>query len=328
MKIHLTSAYQEHKMLDAMLERATLDSIGVHQVCDNPEEADAILFVEDGQFDDYLYKGLRESSLVRRFPRKVFMYNEVDKPWCVLPGLYCNMPQRFFQENRQIAFPLFVTPNQYVKDIYKPGDTAERPCLFSFVGAASHRSRRAIFSLADKVNAVEDTSNFSVWDSSDTTRAFEGSKFAEGMAQSKFILCPRGIGTSSFRLFEAMEAGRAPVIMSNQWVETTQVDWDFAVRIPEHDIASLPEYLASIADEAQERGEAARRAWEAAYAPDKIFNCASDSVGELLNLREVAQSRYYLAGVRRTIIGKQVAGLAMMRKLRHRIASLGIPLEN
>ena len=84
MKLFLTSAYEVHTMLDALLAYAESDVVRHHQICSRPEDADIILFVEDGQFDDYLYKRLSMHTLVKRFPDKTFMYNEVDKPWCCL----------------------------------------------------------------------------------------------------------------------------------------------------------------------------------------------------------------------------------------------------
>ena len=96
MKIYLTSAYDDHPNLDELRLIASKDSIARHRVCNSPEEAEAILFVENAQFDDYLYRRLSRHTLLKRFPDKVFIYNEVDKPWCVIPGLYCSMPKRFF----------------------------------------------------------------------------------------------------------------------------------------------------------------------------------------------------------------------------------------
>jgi len=54
MKIYLTSAYSEHPTLDVVKRLTTLDSVQAHEVCDSPEEADLILFVENAHFDDYL----------------------------------------------------------------------------------------------------------------------------------------------------------------------------------------------------------------------------------------------------------------------------------
>ena len=34
------------------------------------------------------------------------------------------------------------------------------------------------------------------------------------LRQSKFVICPRGVGTSSIRLFECLRAGRVPIIVA------------------------------------------------------------------------------------------------------------------
>ncbi|MBX2886911.1 MAG: glycosyltransferase family 47 protein [Granulosicoccus sp.] len=322
MKIFLTSAYKIHAMLDVLKELTLRDSVGRHVVCDNAEEADVILFVEDAHFDDYLYKQLRRHPLVHEFPEKVFMYNELDKPWCVLPGLYSSMPRRYFQESRQAAFGFIHTPNDFVKDIFKKDDSADRRWLFSFVGAMSHRCRRHIMALNNITPSVQDTSDFNVWDCTEDTKAAQGANYAGVMADSSFVLCPRGIGTSSFRLFEAMEAGRAPVIISNQWVEPGCVDWDFAVRIPEHDIVSIPEYLRSIADEAHERGLAARAAWDSTFAPERRFDTMIESVGLLRESRKSASASVYFQDVRKVLINGEVKFLSSARRVRDRLTHM------
>ena len=83
------------------------------------------------------------------------------------------------------------------------------------------------------------------------------------MARSQFVLCPRGYGSSSFRLFEAMQCGRAPVIVSDAWVPPAGPDWSaFSLRIPERKLAQIPQILAQHEDEAARMGELARKAWQ------------------------------------------------------------------
>jgi len=322
MKIFLTSAYSVHLMLDALIKLTAQDVAGRHRVCSTPEEADLILFVEDAHFDDYLYQQLRRHPLVKQYPSKVFMYNELDKPWCVLPGLYSSMPRRYFQKCRQVAFGFVRTPNDYVKNIYCNNSDRDRRWLFSFVGARSHRCRKHIIALNDLTPSVQDTSEFNVWDCTADTKASQGINYASVMSDSDYVLCPRGIGTSSFRLFEAMEAGRAPVIISNQWVEPACVDWDFAVRIPEHDITSIPEYLRSIADEAYDRGLAARAAWEESFAPERRFDAMIESLGSLVESRKSASTAVYFQNVRKVLINGEVKFLNSARRVRDRLSDM------
>lgn len=314
MKIKATSAYEKHNMLDALLSMAKLDQSGNHSLCESAEEADIIVFVEDTHFDDYLFKAVRQHPLTQQFPEKTFMYNEADKPWSALPGLYCCMPRRFFQPNKQVAFPYLDCPNDFIKDVYH--QNVEKRWLFSFVGSASHRVRRDVVALADSSKGIKDTSEFNVWDCTADTKAAQGTDFAQTMAESKYMLCPRGIGTSSYRLFETLEAGRAPVIISNQWVPTPHIDWDFAVRVDERDVKSIPELLRSIADEADERGEAARAAWESAYAPNVLFDTLGESLAWLLEERRHMEAHHPMRRFRKVAISADLAATNFARSLR------------
>lgn len=290
MKILATSAYDTHSMLDAFRSMAGIDLHGNHTLCDSAEDADIIVFIENTHFDDYLFKQVRQHPLTQQYPEKTFMYNESDKPWSALPGLYCSMPQRFFQNNKQVAFPYLHTPNEFIKDVHTWD--IEKRWLFSFVGSVSHRCRKGVIALTEDSQGVQDTSEFNVWDCTVDTKAAQGINFAQTMAESHFMLCPRGIGTSSFRLFETMEAGRVPVIISNQWVPTPHVDWEFAVRVDEKDIKSIPSLLRSIADEADDRGRAARAAWESAYAPNVMFDTVGESLTWLLEERRHMEAHH------------------------------------
>ena len=301
-------------MLDRLVELFALDSVGQHELCESPGDADAILFVEDTHFKDYFFRALLEHPLVSEYPEKVFMYNEADKPWCVLPGLYCCMSSRFFQDNRQVAFPYIKTPNAFISEV-RNWDV-EKKWLFSFVGSTSHSCRKQVIALADDSKGIKDTSDFNVWDSSSPERAVQGMEFAQTMAESRYMLCPRGIGTSSFRLFETMEAQRAPVLISDHWVPPPHVDWDFLVTVKQRDIKKIPELLRSISDEAEDRGKAARKAWEQAYGPDVMFDTVAESIAFLLYEQKYQEDADKWLGIRKFLIGSELRTLTMARQLK------------
>ena len=72
------------------------------------------------------------------------------------------------------------------------------------------------------------------------------------MLQLDLILCPRGEGTSSIRLFESLRMGRPPVIISDQWVPPEGPAWDtFSVRIPERRIHTIPDRLTELEHQAE-----------------------------------------------------------------------------
>lgn len=270
MKLFLTSAYKEHSRLNRLLQLQKQDAHRQHELADNPAEADAIVFVENTQFEDILFEKLLKHPLYRAYSEKVYMYNEMDQSWPLLPGLYCSLSASLASYSDQVAFPYINTCNESIQNIHSK--EIERQWLYSFVGSCSHKVRRPILDLHDEDARIVDTSEFCVWDPAQTSKYGYQKLFTEAMEGSKFVLCPRGIGPASLRLYETMEAGRVPVIISDSWVAPSQVDWSFAVRIPEWEIHQIPKKLRELENEWQDRGTAARAAWESKYAPDQMFN--------------------------------------------------------
>ena len=69
---------------------------------------------------------------------------------------------------------------------------------------------------------------------------------ADFIRRTRFVLCPRGQGVSSIRLFEVMKSGRVPVIISDAFVPPAlqgRTGWtDAAIFVREHllDFSSMP----------------------------------------------------------------------------------------
>lgn len=287
MKLFLTSAYRSHSCLDRVRELYDMDVHGLHQVVHEPKSADAIVFIENTQFHDMQFKRLMEHSLVKQYPEKVYMYNEMDQAWPLLPGLYCSLSARMSSYSDYVAFPYLNVSNTGIQNIHTQ-DTP-RKWLFSFVGSNSHSVRKDLFSITDPRANIVDTSSFCTWNPAQTSKYAYQKLYTDTMAESQFVLCPRGIGPASLRLYETIEAGRIPVIISDSWVPPPQIDWSFAVRIPEWDIASIPRKLRELEPEWQDRSQAARAAWESTYSPDTLFNTlgtAIDNISRSANVPE------------------------------------------
>lgn len=276
MKLFLTSAYQEHSRLNRLLHLQKQDVHGHHVLAANAIEADAIVFVENTQFEDILYEKLLKHPLVKSYPEKVYMFNEMDRSWPMLPGLYCSLSAKLAAYSDHIAFPYINVCNDSIKNIHS--QDADLRWLYSFVGSSSHSVRKPVIELKDNRAHIVDTSNFCVWDQAQTSKYDFQKTYAESVAGSKFVLCPRGIGPSSLRLYETMEAGRVPVIISDDWMAPEHTDWSFAVRIPEWEVAAIPNRLRKLENEWEDRRKAARAAWEKSYAPEHMFNTFADSI--------------------------------------------------
>jgi hypothetical protein len=68
-------------------------------------------------------------------------------------------------------------------------------------------------------------------------------KFLKEIAKSKFIFCPRGIGSSSFRLYQTMMVGSVPIETGmNDYPFDNEIDWNtFCIRGDLKNIYSLIE---------------------------------------------------------------------------------------
>ena len=117
--------------------------------------------------------------------------------------------------------------------------------------------------------------------------------YADVLARSHFALCPRGMGFGSIRLFEVMEMGVAPVLMSDRYALPGGPDWDsFLLKIPERDFGRLPELLEPHVPESEERGRLARAAWEQFFMPELIFDNMIDQLCDIRRRRVIPESLY------------------------------------
>jgi hypothetical protein len=70
------------------------------------------------------------------------------------------------------------------------------------------------------------------------------------MRRSEFSLCPRGLGRTSFRLYEAMSVGSIPIYIWDdvEWLPwQDELDWsEFAISVPASEVGTLPERIAAL----------------------------------------------------------------------------------
>jgi hypothetical protein len=286
MRVLLTSAWGGGRAYDELKRCAAADRFRVHSLTEDPAEADLVLFVEMVHFEDPEWLKVLEHPLLYAHREKCFLYNEADTPWCVMPGLYCSMPKRAFQPKRQRAFSYLYTMNEQIQ----PASTKRR-WLYSFMGAANSDARRRLLKIDDTRAVVEDTSVFNVWHAGANETQARQERYARVLEESLFVLCPRGAGTSSYRLYETMRAGVAPVLISDEWVAPEGPDWDaFMLRVPESDIDALPDILRAREEDAIERGIRARVAWERYFSREVQFHRAVEACRWLLDQRVVPEA--------------------------------------
>jgi len=267
---------------DFLIARATIDRFREHTIVATPEEADAILIINRG--NKYSTE-TRLHPLVKRFPEKVFTFDTHDRPISFLPGLYTSMPRKQFDVRRHRTADYLAPINEQVAIVAaEPPITPDLLC--SFVGAPTAIVRRRLF--ADKTFRgrsdviIVERHGWKLRDGPETERSALFRDYAITISRSAFSLCPRGIAAGSYRLFETMQLGRVPVILSDAYVPCSGPDWDsFALFVPEKQLAGLPYLLETVRPQAAEMGRKARLAWEEWFAPDVQFHRMTSWLAEL-----------------------------------------------
>jgi hypothetical protein len=271
-------------------ESAEQDPFGQHRLTEDPEQADIILFVENHTHEDTYLLGVRHHPVYRKFRQKCFIYHDADHAVAVLRGIYPSIRKRDYLPDRcrSGGYIARVAENESIH--YDPNPRC-RKWLYSFFGEANSPVRRALFAAAHPEGLVCDTTGSQMWqmEPGPERDAFT-SKYAESILHSQFVLCPAGIGPSTYRLFEAMEMGRVPVILSDEWMPPKGPRWhEFSVRVPERSAGEISSVLSKLSDQHEAMGRQARLAWEQWFAKPVCFHrlvelCADIQATPLLPL--------------------------------------------
>lgn len=286
-KVFLTSATKvnnEHGRLElSFLQDSTeSDRFGIHEVTEDPDAADLILFIEREEAAGPRLEKVTEHPLYRQYKEKAFVVNPRYKGVPVVKGVYASIPEKWYDRSRfRSGHYLEVREDDILK---QQGSIPSDAALYSFRGKLStHPVRKRFQSISSDRGLITDTTELNFTpkmqmeaDPSEFRRYREA--YVESVRNSKFVLCPRGVGPSSLRLFECMLMGRAPVIISDAWVPPPGPQWDrFSVRVPERGVREIPELLRSFEARAEQMGRLARQVWEAWFSREASFRTVVNS---------------------------------------------------
>lgn len=283
---------------ERLLYFSTLDQVGRHFLTDSPDNADVVLFVGSSEPS---FRDVMTSTIYKSHSNKSVLFESGDRCIPLLPGVYAGLQKnwsRFSCGAAVSGFYIRVTENDSL-DISEPIEDSRY--LYSFIGnRRNHPIRKEILRLVDLRAFLRDSSRDPVQqaDGACGSNQVRGRLFRDVMANSKFVLCPRGIGISSWRLFETMRAGRVPVIISDQWVPPVGPDWTtFCIFVKEREITSIPQLLTKREGEAPLLGQKAREEWLRFYDEKVIFNTVVES--GLLALEQFHHRKKWLYALRR-----------------------------
>jgi hypothetical protein len=156
-----------------------------------------------------------------------------------------NINENFFK--KYIPIPLVVSPT--INSIVSNKKNIHKKYLASFVGQNTNDLRDA---LTDKYQKNSKfyiemiiNPNIKINDGKDAS-APQPFNFIQKSLESYFILCPRGVSPTSYRLYEAMQLNRVPVYISDIfWLPyQDKINWDnICVFIKPNEINNLEDIL-------------------------------------------------------------------------------------
>ncbi len=283
--------------LRVLEQSAVADDLPVHFLTNDPASADVILFAEIMGAGFY-FERVRSHPFVKKYREKCFLFCANDFVIPFLPGIYASIEKRWSSSRTRAGFCLGEPGAEFL--INTPLTDAAA-YLYSFVGSIDTAAvRRNLTRLSHPRGFFHDTAadyqrvlhrRMPAEERQDYHR-----RYAEIAAATKFILCPRGLGASSMRLFDTMRIGRVPVILSDEWVEPVGPCWDkFSLRVPECEYDKVPAILEEREAAAVEMGLLARAQWEDWFSERVCFRRVVESCLDIKRQRRIPEKWAHFA---------------------------------
>lgn len=290
-----------------------------HSLVRDPDSADIILFATNHYFPP-LGLGIYKETLFRKYRHKTVVLNNNDYPSPVVGGLCASWEGNLETIPGMAQGWAYYHPSSAEPTIEFRALSDSPAYLWSFKGASeNHPVRGRLFATNDPRAFLEDTSKQSIPNLRQETRQEEQqnflSNYRELLYDSAFVACPLGKGASSMRIFEAMRAGRCPVIISDAWRPPPFIDWEVSsIRLPEAEVEKLPEILRSREAEASQLGVAARQEWERVLGPTGLFHYTVEACQSILQARKNSTTAQQLASYAKVLEPKHAR--VLLRYLR------------
>jgi hypothetical protein len=270
-----------------------------YEMTDNPEQADIIIFWEPHQRSQIIrIPRLRNHPLVHQFPKRVFVVSVEDAPLGLLSGLFTSLPAWRHHPHRHRTTLYHRTQNPYLRSLRARRELPAPPYLASFMGAASHDLRWRLFAMTDSfaehgIILKRTPYNHFVIKQDTGLKPFQLA-FIDTMRNAKFSLCPRGNGPASYRVQESLALGRAPVIISDEWVPVADLDWErFAIFVAEQSLPDLPAILQEYEPRWKEMGDIARQTYESHFCEEVFALRAVEQISAIYQVRRHDERHFF-----------------------------------
>ena len=254
---------------------------GGHCVTDNRSAADVVIEEPTEWLGDYktILTPLSSGDVNR------FVLDWGDRPTGRSSGFYCSLDKRLYdgKRHRTVHYPILF--NEFVEEFSQ----ADACYNFGFMGGITAGLRERIYTKLKpwekRDNSLMSIKSFNftkLFDNTDKRMVSMKFRYLDFLRNTKFILCPRGYGVGSCKLFEAMKGGRVPVIISDRYVLPEGPDWSAcSVRIRENEIERIPSILESKLELWPRLARNARVVWETNFSDHNFFRYLMNNLEQM-----------------------------------------------
>lgn len=252
-------------------------------------DAEAIVLHEQYSFKEWRYIGaLLADPVVGKAPHKIYTINLDDAATGLLRGVYTSLPRRRIDSSLHRVVPYASSPNEFVVAGARDSHPAPRYLATWRGNPKSNRKLRsrllALYGRSPRI-LVEST------DSWLDHRPDEKQHYVELMLSGHFSLCPAGWAPGTYRVYESMALGIAPVLIADEYVPPEGPDWrEISVRVAEKDLPAVERQLQDRVEEAAEMGRRAQEAWRRHFSAERIMAYYSDALLSCMRARSADDS--------------------------------------
>jgi hypothetical protein len=254
-----------------------------HLLTDDLSQADIILVLEPSVIRNYqtYAKSLISHPVIKEYPERCYTYNGVDRPWAILPGMYTSLLRMRADVWFHCGGPHMYFPNKHVQESSSTEGVSSvaKKRLACFRGSQTSPLRSKLFKAAQAghfSNAICIGKSHGAF----FANGDEGQKlYCEEIRDHAFSLSPAGYGPSTFRLYESMALGRAPVVIADSWMPPHRIAWDqCALIVPESDLMNIEKILENEFDRHVALGSAAKRVYDEHFSPQSVMKFILQSI--------------------------------------------------
>lgn len=260
----------------------------------------------------YLYEYLPQLPHFKRWEEKhvFFMELDHDKPFFNKAVFFRTNVNSAFPDVNAVPYPF------YVEDYSFNDNYADIKYHTSFVGNVnSHDVRKRIAESLNNSKGLRyylDTTNFMYYYNDPAAKAERQELYKNSLKNSLTVICPRGYGISTLRFYEAMSAGRLPVVLADGFMPplSDRINYaEFCLQVPEASANNIAEILSQWisgmnAGEIIEKCKTARKTWEEYLSPKAKYSLIEKALTDILisdyMLRiELSDAHYALFGLKK-----------------------------